>query len=253
MPRLTARFSAFLVPLLAALPARAGWIDLSQHTWSFVAEAGPQFTPVLNISGANQSNATANWGGVGVDGRLEAWLTRPDKLNLGVVIQPVFETFKGNLTSNAMVKGQRFLQGAPASLDFQFPSVRVTANYPVWSNGTAELRLGGSIILRYAAETLTSGKSRAVFTNTLALPMINAEATARLGGPWSAVFRADLLPSWNATGLYDAFLGVRYAVGEAGRAVEFGSRTFYGGFEPNDTSFLNNKVLFQSVVVRLIF
>ena len=250
----------FIIPILAAAvsgsaaPAAASdWFDLSQHKWSFVVEAGPQFAPSLEVSGAYQANATHGWSGTNPDIRLEAWFNRPGGLDLGVVVQPLFDKFSGTLSNDVNVKGQHFTGGAPASFDFQFPSVRFTGNYPVWSDGNAELRLGASLIVRYTSETLTSGPQRVQVTNTLGLPLLNIQGKIGLGGRWSGVAAADFLPAENGTGIYDAFIGVHYAFDDRGRAVELGARTFYGGFVPNNSSFLNNRILLESVALRLLF
>ena len=237
---------------LAARPAAAGWLDLSQHEWSFVGEAGALFTPKLDTSGAHQPNATRDWDTTSATVRAEAWLKRPDALWLGIVAQPLDLTFRGHLTSNLDARGRHFEAGQPATLNFQFPSIRATANYPVWGNEWAELRLGASLIGRYAEQTLKSGDVRLKRTNTLVLPLLNVEATARLGGPWSAVLRTDLLPGENGTGVTDTFAGIRYAL-DGGRALELGGRTFAAGYKPDKSNDINSRVLFQSVVARFVF
>jgi len=138
--------------LLPATPALAGdWLDLSQHRWSLVAEGGATFTPNVDISGAHQSNATNGWHTVAPDLRAEAWLIAPGALWLGIVAQPLNADFRATLTNPISLNGQTLQKGQPATLNFQFPSIRATANYPVWSEGGMELRLGGSLIARYAA------------------------------------------------------------------------------------------------------
>lgn len=259
--RLAHRLAPGLAALAAALPAAlplarpataASWYDLSEHRWSFVAEAGARFPTSIDTSGPNQPNATKDWTGPGAQYRAEAWLTKPGGLNLGLVLAPFDQTFRGTLSANVNTKGQSLVAGQPGTLNFQFPSGRLTANYPVWSRGETELRLGGSLIVRYAEQTLKSDQGRIKNVNTLGLPLLNIDARTGLGGGLSAVVRADLLPAGSGTGIYDVFYGLRRPVDER-RAVELGGRLFAGGFFPNDPKYLNSRVVFNGVVLRLVF
>jgi hypothetical protein len=243
---------ALLAALLPGVPpaAAASWYDLSEHRWSFVAEGGARFATSLDFSGAHQANATSGWGGTAFQYRGEAWLTKPGGLNLGIVLQPFDQSFNGTLSSNLDSRGQHFTAGQPGHLNFQFPSGRITANYPVWARGETELRLGLSLIARYTEVTLKSDQARLVRTNTLALPLPNLEARTGLGGGFSAVLRADAIPY--SVGLYDVFYGVRRELGGQ-RAVELGGRLFGGGYQPNKSNDINSKVLFNGVVLRMVF
>ena len=249
----TSLVASLCLALLVTPPARAeGLFDFSEHRASFVLEGGARIGSSLDTSGPNQPNATQGWTGTSFQYRAEAWLTRPGALNLGLVLAPFDQSFRGTLSANVDTKGQHLLAGQPGSLNFQFPSGRVTANYPVWARGETELRLGGSVILRYAEQTLRSGQGRIKNVNTLALPLLNIEARTGLGDGFAAVLRADLLPAGNGTGIYDAFYGIRRPLDDR-RAIEVGGRLFAGGFFPNDPKYLNSRVLFNGVVLRVEF
>jgi hypothetical protein len=241
-----------LLGLIATPASAASWYDLSDHRWSFVAEGGARFASGIDVSSANQPNATKDWGGTAAQYRAEAWLTKPGALNLGLVLQPFDQTFRGTLSSTVTAKGQTLLAGQPGTYNVQFPNIRLTGNYPVWSRGESELRLGVTLIARYAEETLKSDQGRIKVVNTLALPLLNIEGRLGLGGGFAAVTRADLLPAENGTGIYDVFYGIRRGLDDR-RAIELGGRFFYGGYFPNEINRLNGRIAFNGVVARLVF
>jgi hypothetical protein len=63
--------------------------------------------------------------------RAEAWLTRPDALNLGIVALPVVLHFRGTVPNPLAYRGQNFVAGEPGRLRYQFNSVRFIANHDV--------------------------------------------------------------------------------------------------------------------------
>ncbi|UPY37922.1 hypothetical protein [Sediminicoccus sp. KRV36] len=242
----------FLLVALAIRPASAGLLDLSQHQWGFVGEAGVLWTPLMDIRGYQQSDATRGWNATSPTVRAEAWLTRPDALNLGIVAQPVVLNFRGTIQNPLAYRGQNFVAGEPGRLRYQFNSVRFTANYDVWAGEATELRLGASLIARYAEVDLSSPSARFKRTNFLVVPLLNLEVSQRLDERFRLVARADFFPATRNAGFYDIFAGVRYGL-EHGRAIELGSRTLFGGYLPEKTNDFGNRIVFQGVVARFVF
>lgn len=241
----------FALLLLCRPSQAAGLLDLSEHQWAFVGETGALFAPRMDIHGYNQSNATAGWSTVSPTLRAEAWLTRPDALNLGITAQPILLNFRDTIANPLTYRGRNFVAGEPGKLRYNFSSLRLTANYDVWAGEATELRLGASIIARYAGVELSSPSARFNRTNFLVVPLLNIEFSQRLDERFSLVARADLFPAARNAGLYDIFAGLRYRL-EGGRAIEFGSRTFFGGYLPARVNDFGNRIVFQGVVGRLV-
>ena len=231
--------------------AAAGLLDLSEHKWAFVGEAGALFAPRMDIHGYIQSNTTAGWSTTSPTLRAEAWLTRPDALNLGITAQPILLNFRDTIANPLTYRGHSFVAGEPGKLRYNFSSLRLTANYDLWPGEATELRLGTSIIARYAGVELSSPSARFNRTNFLVVPLLNIEFSQRLDNSFSLVARADLFPAARNAGLYDIFAGVRYRL-EGGQAIEFGSRTYFGGYLPDRANDFGNRIVFQGVVGRLV-
>lgn len=242
-----------LTAFVPTLAAAQGVFDLSGHRWSFVAEGGVLATPTIDVQGYRQSNATAGWSTTAATFRAEAWLTRPDALNIGIVLQPLDLSFRGITDSRLTARGQDIPAGEPGKLRYRFSSVRLSANYDFWPGEAAELRVGVTLIARYVDIELTAPSGRVSRSNALAVPLLNIEGRLPFGdNGLSGVARMDAFPAPNGTGLYDIFAGVRLAL-DGGRALEFGGRTFYGGYLPDQPGNVGNRIFFQGAVGRVVF
>lgn len=238
---------------LGGAPASADILDLSAHRWSFVAEAGLQWQSQMDIHGYRQSNATDGWDTPAPAIRAEAWLARSDALNLGVVIQPQALAYRDILSSRLDYRGNVFLPGQAAALRYDYGSLRFTANYPLWAEGgSASLRAGASLLLRYVDLELSTPTARLRSSDLVVAPLLNLEGGVRLNEDFSVVARADLFPALRGAGFYDIFAGLRHAAG-GDRAFEFGARIFLGGYLPEQANEFGNRVLWQSVVARFVF
>lgn len=220
----------------------------------FTVEAGVIDTKSMEISGYNQGNATKGWSGSGPTYRLEYWDEKKGGWNYGVVYQPLSIHYSSSIKSSLSAKGQTFSVGDSATLDYDFPTLRFSANYPIYkADGGDYLRAGGSAVVRYARVKLTSGTNGFTDTNLLLIPLVNLEAKRNLRGSWNLFTRADFLPSIDGNvfldGLFDVFLGVKKDMGD-GSSVDFGIRSFFGGYDPKKQDDYANRIFFNSLVVR---
>jgi hypothetical protein len=236
--------------LLTSNPASA-----QERTSRIEIEAGVITTRNMEIHGYNQGNATEGWKKSGADVRVEYWSTRQNDWNYGVVFQPLNLNYSGVLTNNLNYQGQVFRAGDPATLSYQFPTLRFTANYPVFQQAGSDsyLRAGGSAIIRYARIGLSSPSASFVSTNLIALPTFNIESNTAIGNGYSIFTRSDFLPGIDGNvfldGLFDIFIGVRKSLGE-GKSVDAGLRMFFGGYNPNTPDDYANRIFFNSFVLR---
>lgn len=243
---------ALLLIILARDAGASGFLDLSGHRLDLVAEGGVLWTPTMDIHGYRQSNATRNWNTVAPTVRLEAWLTRPDALAIGIVLQPQFLSYEDTIRNPLTYRGRNFRAGEPGKLDYRYNSARLTANYDVWAGEATELRIGASLLFRYAEVELSSPSARFTRTDFVVAPLLNLAASTRLTEGFSLVARADLFPAARNAGFYDIFAGLRADL-DGGRAIEFGSRTFFGGYLPEKENDFGNRVVFQGIVGRFVF
>ena len=221
----------------------------------FEIEAGVITTQNMQIQGYYQGNATEGWKKSGADLRVEYWSTRQNGWNYGVVLQPLNLNYSGVLTSNLNYKGQVFRAGDPATLRYQFPTLRFTASYPVFQQGDtgSYIRAGGSAIIRYARVELSSPSSSFSSSNLIALPTFNIETNTVIGQGYSVFTRSDFLPGIDGNvlldGLFDIFIGVRKALGD-GASLDAGLRMFFGGYDPDTPDEYANRIFFNAFVVR---
>ena len=238
----------FLVPALAH--AQDG-ID------RFEVEAGVVATRNMEIRGFNQGNATDGWSKSAPAFRLEYWRTKEGDWSYGVVYQPLAIQYQDTLKSDLNSKGKVFVSGNAARLDYQFPTVRLSGNKPIYQGEDGgSLRAGGSVILRYAKVVLTGGGQSFSDTNLIVVPVVNLEAIKPLGRGYSLFTRSDFLPGIGGKvfldGLYDVFLGVRKKMG-GGEDLDMGLRLFFGGYDPKKQDDYANRIFFNSLVVRYAF
>ncbi len=244
-----------IVPAAALLFLTLNPACAQERTSRFDIEAGVITTQNMEIHGYNQGNATAGWKKSGADVRVEYWNTKQNDWNYGVVFQPLNLNYSGVLTNNLNYQGQVFHAGDPATLSYQFPTLRFTANYPIFESGAGDsyLRTGGSLIVRYARIGLSSPTSSFVSINLIALPTFNIEASKAIGNGYSLFTRSDFLPSIDGNvfldGLFDIFAGIRKSLGD-GKSLDAGLRMFFGGYNPNTPDDYANRIFFNSFVVR---
>jgi hypothetical protein len=227
----------------------------SDRETRFEIEAGVLSTRTMNLHGFHQSNATSGWDGIDPTVRLEAWSVKPEGWNFGGVLQPVYLEYSDRLSSDWTAKGKEFHKGDNADLTYQFHSLRGTANYPVLMSLDREsyLRLGMSVILRYADIRFRSEDQSHHGTNLIGFPLLNVEGNLALGEGYSFFTRADMLPSptgdFFLDGLFDVFAGVRKTLSH-GSTLDGGVRLFFGGYDPDRKNDYANRIFFQGLVVR---
>ena len=242
----------------ASIPAVAqGQSEGRTIRWEI--EGGILGTRNMEIRGFGQPSATEGWSGLAPTARIEAWSVAADGgWNWGVALQPLHVRYTERFSANLDAKGQAFTAGAPATLDYQFHTLRFTGNRRVLASPGGEdwLRLGASVVIRYADISLRSGSAGFRDTNLIAIPLLNVESRVGLGGPWAWTTRADLLPSPEGKvfldGLFDVFTGVRRDLG-SGRAIDAGVRLFFGGYDPKTPNDYANRIFFNAAVVRYVF
>jgi hypothetical protein len=249
----------FLLTLFCpALIFAEGNIQNSKKTTEkFVVEAGLIATRNMDIHGFNQTNATDGWKKSAASLRLEYWRVNERDWNYGLVYQPLSLKYSDTLKSNLNAKGQVFNSGNPATLSYEFPTIRFTANKPIYyAEDGSYIRLGSSAVVRYAKVIMTSGNQSFTDTNLIAIPVVNFEALKPLGEGYSLFTTADFLPGIGGNalldGLYDIFLGVRKKLNN-GNDLDVGIRLFFGGYDPKKQDDYANRIFFNSVVVRYSF
>lgn len=234
---------------LVSTPARA------QRRYILEAEFGVIESQNMEIRGYRQANATRGWSRTAPTFRLEYWSRRDAGWNFGTVFQPLDLRFADTLKSDLNYRQQVYLAGEAARLHYQFPTLRFSANYPIYRSrgGTFSVRLGSSAIVRYAKVELETSRRAFSDTNLLALPVINGEADYSLSRDYHIVSRADFLPGISGNvfldGLFDVFAGLqRYRAG--GQSWSFGWRGFFGGYDPAKRDDYANRIFFNSAVIR---
>ncbi|NBT74376.1 MAG: hypothetical protein EBT15_00095 [Betaproteobacteria bacterium] len=243
--------------LLAALLLFPLALHAQERTDRFELEAGVVSTRNMEIRGYNQSNATDGWSKSSPTARFEYWRVKDNSWNYGLVFQPLSQRYQDTLKSNLSAKGKTFTAGSSATLDYQFPTIRFSANTPI-SQGDdgGYVRAGGSLVVRYAKVGLSTASQSFNDTNWIAVPLVNIEANRSLGGAYSLFTRADFLPGFDGNvfldGLYDVFFGVRRKVDSTSN-LDVGIRLFFGGYDPKKADDYANRIFFNSLVVRYTF
>lgn len=221
----------------------------------FLVEAGVLTTVNQEISGYKQPSATAGWRSVNPDLRLEASYAPYGYWKLGAALQPVYATYSARLTSDLLYKDTTYAAGSDGELTYLFPTLRLTGNYPVLGGDSQSkfLRLGLSVVARYAELRFRAGAQRFTDTNFLVIPLLNFEAETDLGGAWGFVASGDFLPGIDGNifldGLFDVLGGVRYRF-DSGKTLDAGLRLFFGGYDPKTPNDYANRIFFAAPVVR---
>lgn len=223
----------------------------------YEVEAGLVATRNMEIRGFNQGNATQDWSKSGPTVRFEYWRVNENSWNYGLVVQPLSIHYQDTFKNDLSVKGKIFRSGDQGSLDYQFPTFRLSANKPIFKGEDGSyIRAGGSAVVRYAKVSLSGSGQSFSDTNLIAIPLINIEASRPLGDGYSLFTRSDFLPGIGGNlfldGLYDVYFGVRKKVTHT-NDLDVGIRLFFGGYDPKKADDYANKIFFNSLVLRYTF
>jgi hypothetical protein len=148
----------------------------------YEAEAGILGTRNMDIHGYHQGNATEDWKGTAPTARFEYWSVRKRAWNFGVVAQPLYVRYSDTVKNDLNYNSKIYNKGDSGTLDYQFHSVRGTANYSVLGceEENTYLRVGGSLIARYADLNFKTDSGSFHDTNFIAFPLINVESEVAL-------------------------------------------------------------------------
>lgn len=240
---------------LLSSAARAEEPNVRIASWE--VEAGVLQTVNMEISGYQQKNATDGWKSAEPTARLERWWSKEGAWNYGLVLQPLYATYHDTIQNDLNAKGAYFRAGDVANLDYQFHTLRFTANYPLLrSENGSYLRLGGSVVSRYADIRLTSATASIDDTNFIVVPLLNVESDMRFTANHSVLLRADFLPGIDGDllrdGLYDVLVAYRTSLARS-RKLDFGVRLFFGGYDPDEANDYANRIFYAGVVGRYAF
>lgn len=221
----------------------------------YEAEAGILKTNSMEISGYNQGNATSNFGGYEPTGRFEYWSVQKKGWNYGVVAQPLFAHYNDTISDDLNAKGGVYKKGEQGSLDYQFHTLRATANYELLTSSDQRdyFRLGGSLIARYAELKFKGVSDSFHDRNFIVLPTINVEGEVGLTSRYSIFTRSDFLPSPDGNvfldGLFDVLVALRRNM-QQNEKLDIGIRLFFGGYDPDKVDDYANKIFFTGAVIR---
>lgn len=250
-------FFAQVLPLLG-LAAGVGSMcqearaDERAGRWEW--EAGVLSTDNMELRGFGQGNATSGWTKASPALRMEYWSVKDGDWNYGIVFQPIIVGYNGTFKSDFSAKGVSFLAGQAGSLDYQFSTLKFSANKPVYQ-GTdgSSLRVGASAVARYAEVRMSNGAQSFRETNLILLPVLNIDAFRPLKDGYGVFLRADILPGVNGDffldGLYDVCFGVRRHLSER-RRLDFGIRMIFGGYDPERPGDFANRIRLNALVLR---
>ena len=240
------------------LSSTAVWAEEpSPRAPAWEVEAGVLQTENMEIRGYQEKNATDGWDSTIPTARLEYWWKKEGAWNYGVVLQPIYASYSGTIQNDLNAKGQFFQAGDKGTLDYQFHSLRFSANYPVLTSTRGDyLRLGGSLVARYFNAKLETATASIDDTNFIVVPLIDVESDVALTSSHSLFFRADFLPGIDGSvfldGLYDVLLAFRTPL-ERSRNVDFGVRLFFGGYDPDEVDDYANRIFYAGIVGRYTF
>lgn len=227
----------------------------SERSNRYEVEGGILDTRNMEIHGYDQGNATKDWHSTEPTGRIEYWSIKKDGWNYGLIAQPLYAHYSDTLTSNLNYNGNVYQQGEHGTLDYQFHSLRGTANYPVL--GAEErnqyLRVGGSLIARYADLKFKTDSGSFHDTNFIAFPLLNFESEVAIYESYGFFTRGDFLPSIDGNifldGLFDLLFAIRKHMDNSS-SLDVGVRLFFGGYDPKQADDYANKIFFNAAVVR---
>ncbi|NCX03571.1 MAG: hypothetical protein EBV72_11945 [Betaproteobacteria bacterium] len=152
--------------------------------------------------------------------------------NYGFVVQPLAVKYQDTFQNDLSVKGKPFRSGDGATLNYQFPTIRLSANKPIYQGDDGSyIRAGGSAVVRYAKVALNGSGQSFSDTNLIAIPLINIEASRPLGNGYSFFSRSD----------------------SPTNDLDVGVRLFFGGYDPKKADDYANRIFFNSLVVRYSF
>jgi hypothetical protein len=250
------RYTSVIAGLLAIHPLEGIAEESAQS--KIEVEAGAIQTRRFEISGYEQANATNGWKSTDPDLRLEYWLKNDSSWNFGAVLQPLVVKYKDEITSDLNYKGKRIKAGDSAELTYQFHSIRGSANFPILDapNPLGEVRLGTSLIVRYARLDFSTEQESFRDTNLIAFPLINLETRTPVAEGLSLITRSDFLPSPDQNffldGLFDVLFAIRTRL-KSGSDLDLGMRLFFGGYDPKAPEDYANRIFYQAAVVRYIW
>lgn len=232
-------------------------LHAQDRTDRFELEAGIVSTRNMEIRGFNQGNSTQDWSGSAPTVRFEYWRVKENDWNYGFVVQPLAVKYQDTFQNDLSVKGKPFRSGDGATLNYQFPTIRLSANKPIYQGDDGSyIRAGGSAVVRYAKVALNGSGQSFSDTNLIAIPLINIEASRPLGNGYSFFSRSDFLPGIGGNifldGLYDVYFGVRKKLSPT-NDLDVGVRLFFGGYDPKKADDYANRIFFNSIVVRYSF
>jgi hypothetical protein len=231
------------------------FLKAQERNNEFQFEAGVLYTQNMVMHGFNQANATKGWSKESPDVRFEYWSKKDNSWNYGLIFQPLSVNYSGVLSSNLNYKGIVYKAGDAGHLKYQFPTLRFSSNYPIFSSNSGKefLRFGASIVVRYADINLSTNTNSFNTTNLLALPLINLEANKTLSNDYSLFTRADFLPSIDGStfldGLFDIFIGIKKIMNPKSN-IDIGLRMFFGGYNPRKADDFANRIFYNAFVVR---
>jgi len=240
--------------LLLLVSALAG---AAEYTGRLEVEAGVISTREMSIRGYGQGDATRGWGRSAATFRLEYWRVKDDDWNYGLVLQPLALSYADTLKADFSAKGKSFLAGDAATMDYQFHTLRFSANRPFFRGMEGgSFRAGGTLLVRYAEVTFSGSGQSFEDSHLLVIPVFNIEATRVLDDGYELVTRSDFLPGVRGNilleGLFDVYLGVRRRTRESSQ-VEAGVRLFFGGYDPRRPGDYANRIFYNSLVFRYVY
>ena len=240
---------------IMAIIAAINCVSFASHasSKSFEIEAGVLHTNNMEISGYQQQNATSGWKSNDATVRLEFWSKNDNGWNFGTILQPIYTRYSGTISENLNTKGDSYTKGELATLDYQFHSIRETANHQVlrFQNGGG-IKLGGSLIARYAQANFTTASNSFHSSGFLVAPLINFEIEVIMTPKHKAIVKSDFLPlptQGIMNGIYDTLFAVRTKL-DNDKSFDVGLRLFFGGYDPQKADKYANRIFLSAFVVR---
>jgi len=224
------------------------------RTTAFEIEAGVFATQKMEFKGYEQGNATENWKSIAPTLRLEYWNRKSQSWNYGISIQPIYFKYSDTIRNNLNYDGKVFYKGEKASLIYQFHNITTTANYPIIKrNENNYLRLGGTLIFRYADFHFRAETNSFNSINFIIFPLINTELKVKLKNKLFFFSRADFLPSPTKRILSDGLFNVLFAVRHqftTKQSLDIGTRLFFGGDDEMKQDDYANRIFFLGAVIK---
>ena len=213
-----------------------------------IVEVGAFRTDTFSISSGEGADATEGWdSNLNPTVRLERWSDRSgDSWSFGLIVQPFQVNYEDKLTADLKIDDTLFNKGDSVKINFQFHNIRLTANYPIFTWGESFLRLGITIVSRYAAIEYLAGNGTEKEDGILTIPLANMMLFQKFSPQTSFSIQGDFLAS-GAGSVYDFFLGPRFG------SWEIGARAFWGSFEPKKKDAGNSRIFFSAIVLRKYF